>query len=159
MVLAFVSRPASADELVHVLIERLRQGHPVQRKQLLAPSLHSSVRPERRRLLGVHVHPRLLSCGACGAAIALRALALAQLPVQGRFRGLLDKCGRGRATCSPRSADASPASSVKNSWGLATLRGFCLGSSDLPTMQGLLARLVGRYARDAARPGQQPHGA
>lgn len=86
-------------------------------------------------------------------------------PSQGRFRGLLDKCSRGRAACSPRSADANPASSAKPPRGLATLQGFCLGSPDWPPMQGLLARLVSRYARDAAqsagfaktREGRHPH--
>ena len=70
-------------------------------------------------------------------------------PPQGRFRGLLYKCSRGRAACSQRSADASPASSAKPPRGLATPRSRRLGSPNRPPMQGFLARLVGRYARDA----------
>ena len=59
----------------------------MQRGQLLAPALHGPVQPERRRLLGVRVHACLLSCGAFGAAIALRALAATQLPAPRPFSG------------------------------------------------------------------------
>lgn len=73
----------------------------LQREQLPAPALHGPVQPERRCLLGVRIHPRLLSCGASGAALRFVHLRRRSCPSQGRFRGLLDKCGRGRRSIGP----------------------------------------------------------
>ena len=74
----------------------------LQREQLPAPAFHGPVQPERRRLLGVRVHPRLLSCGASPVTqLHLVHLRRRSCPPQGRFRGLLDKCGRGRRSVGP----------------------------------------------------------
>lgn len=130
------------------------------------------VQPERRRLLGVRVHPRLLSCGAFGAALRLVHLRRRSCPSQGRFRGLLDKCGRGRRSIGPLACGMLAAICRRESSVLAKASaepcdavGFCLGFPDRPPMQGFLARLVCRYAREAvrsagfarAREGRHPH--
>ena len=87
-------------------------------------------------------------------------------PPQGRFRGLLDKRGRGRRSVGPPACGmlaaicrrASPAPSAKPPLGLATLRGLCLGSPDRPrckaSLLGLPADMPGtrRGAPDSRRP-------
>lgn len=77
---------------------------------------------------------------------------------QGRFRGLLDKRGRGRRSVGPLACGMLAAicrreSSVpaKASAGPCNAAGPLPGFPDRPPMQGLLARLVCRYAREAAR--------
>lgn len=79
-------------------------------------------------------------------------------PSRGRFRGLLDKCGRGRRSigllaCGMLAAICRHESSVlaKASAEPCDAAGFCLGFPDRPPMQGLFARLVCRYAREAVR--------
>ena len=73
-------------------------------------------------------------------------------PPQGRFRSLLDKCGRGRRSvgllaCGMLAAICRRESSVPAKASAEPLPGFPRSAP----MQGLLARLAGRYARDAAR--------
>ena len=93
-------------------------------------------------------------------------------PSQGRFRGLLDKHGRGRRSVGPLACGMLAAICRRESSVLAkasaepcNAASFCLGFPDRSPMQGLLARLVGRYAQEAvrsagfakAREGQHPH--
>lgn len=79
-------------------------------------------------------------------------------PSQGRFRGLLDKRGRGRRPIRPLACGMLAAICRRESSVLAKasaepcgVAGFCLGSPDRPPMHGLVARLVCRYAREAVR--------
>ena len=139
----------------------------LQREQLPAPALHGPVQPERRRLLGVRVHPRLLSYGACGAALRSVRLRRCSCPPQGRFRGLLDKHGRGRRSVGPLACGMLAAicrrkSSVpaKASAEPCNAAGFCLGFPNQPrckaSLLGLSADMLGR--RCGARIREGPRG-
>ena len=104
-----------------------------------APALHGPVQPERCRLFGVRVHLRLLSCGACGAALRSVHLRRRSCPSQGRFRGLFDRCCRGRRSVGPLACGMLAAICRRESSVLAkasaepcNAAGFCLGFPDRP---------------------------
>lgn len=112
------------------------------------------------------MHPSLLFCGA-PLVPQLRSVYLRRRsrPSQGRFRGLLDKCGRGRATCSLRSVDANPASSAKPPRSFATLWASAwpppIGRRCKASLLGLSADMPGTRrgvpVLAKAREGRHPH--